>query len=410
LALRDLYNVEGRLRFLMGLTPNDGRLIRPIDEPTTAAVDFDWICIHEESLIRSAELRQQKWLIQRRELELVAARNQLLPQFDLGVTYRWFGIGDELINADRNGLNFPAVGSTAFDVLTEGQFQEAAFFLQYQMPVGFRRELAGVRNSQLILAREKARLQEMELNTSHLLSSAVRNLDANRQIAQTHFERWSTAIQEVQTTQTLLLGGKITLDLVLDAQRRRAQAQIDYYRAIIDYNKSIADVHFRKGSLLEFNNVTLSEGPWPEKAYWDALGRARERDSSYYLNYGWTRPRVVSQGPVAQHWGESQNYVPSGDSPESIPPGEPTPAQPHDVTPVFKEELPESAKPQPPVPQITIRPDEPQLNSPQHRADAGTASDSTAAVGTGAARGFTRQVSAAWERSANPLRQASHHE
>jgi hypothetical protein len=41
-ALRDLYNTEGRLRFLMGLTASDGRLIRPIDEPTIAEVQFDW--------------------------------------------------------------------------------------------------------------------------------------------------------------------------------------------------------------------------------------------------------------------------------------------------------------------------------------------------------------------------------
>ncbi len=52
--------------------------------------------------------------------------------------------------------------------------------------------------------------------------------------------------------------------------------------------------------MLEFNNVQLAEGPWPKKAYWDALGHARERDASYYLDYGSTRPRVISQGPVNQ--------------------------------------------------------------------------------------------------------------
>jgi hypothetical protein len=187
----------------------------------------------------------------------------------------------------------------------------------------------------------------------------------------------------------------------LDAQRRRAQAQIDYYRSIVDYNKSIADVHFRKGSLLEFNNVTLAEGPWPEKAYWDALGRARERDSSYYLNYGWTRPRVISQGPAEQHWGES-SVMPRGDSAEMVPPGVPTPAPPQDVPPEYREELPESVKPQPPQPlmpgPITARPDEPQLNAPHHRAARAADGDHTAAIGTGILR------------DSNPLRQASYQE
>ena len=166
------------------------------------------------------------------------------------------------------------------------------------MPVGFRRELAGVRHAQLQLARDKAHLEDMELNTTHLLTTAIRNLDSNYVLAQTHFNRWNAAQKEVDSVTRLWKGGKGTVDLVLDAQERRAEAERDYYTALIGYNKAIAEVHFRKGSLLEYNNVQLAEGPWPEKAYWDALERARERDASYYLDYGWTRPAVVSRGPV----------------------------------------------------------------------------------------------------------------
>ena len=49
-ALTNLFRVENRLRYLMGLAHTDGRLIRPIDEPTTAQVHFDWPTIHAESL------------------------------------------------------------------------------------------------------------------------------------------------------------------------------------------------------------------------------------------------------------------------------------------------------------------------------------------------------------------------
>lgn len=157
-----------------------------------------------------------------------------------------------------------------------------------------------MRNSELALAREKARLEDMELNVSHLLTTAIQNLDYNYLNAQTHFNRWVAAEKEVEALTALVKGGKATVNLVLDGQRRRANAQADFYRSIVEYNKAIANVHFRKGSLLEYNNITLAEGPWPKKAYWDALGRARERDASYYLDYGSTRPRVVSQGPVDQ--------------------------------------------------------------------------------------------------------------
>ncbi len=39
------------LRYIMGLSMSDGRLIRPSDEPTTARVAFDWAGIHTEALI-----------------------------------------------------------------------------------------------------------------------------------------------------------------------------------------------------------------------------------------------------------------------------------------------------------------------------------------------------------------------
>ena len=65
-----------------------------------------------------------------------------------------------------------------------------------------------------------------------------------------------------------------------------------------EYNKAIVNVHYLKGSLLDLNSVSLQEGQWVDKAYWDAQERARERDAGTYLDYGYTRPAVVSGGPV----------------------------------------------------------------------------------------------------------------
>jgi hypothetical protein len=60
------------------------------------------------------------------------------------------------------------------------------------------------------------------------------------------------------------------------------------------------NVHYRKGSLLEYDGVYLAEGPWPAKAYFDALRQARKRDAATYFNYGYTRPDVLSRGPYDQ--------------------------------------------------------------------------------------------------------------
>ncbi len=163
-----------------------------------------------------------------------------------------------------------------------------------------------VRQQQLFLARERSVLQDQELELSHQLAESVRLLDTNYTLVQTIFNRRIAAERQVSSVQEAYKNGTVTFDLVLDAQRRQADAESAYFRALSDYNRSIAQVHYRKGSLLEYNNVLLAEGAWPGKAYFDAKRRARERDAGKYINYGFTRPDVISRGPVPQHQGANE--------------------------------------------------------------------------------------------------------
>lgn len=327
-TLTTVFRQENRLRYLMGLAATDGRLIRPVDEPTNAAVQFDWSVIHAEALNRRPELRRQKWQIKRRELELIAARNQLLPRLDAVGTYRWLGAGDDLIEAKRNGIPPFNPGSTAFESLTSGDFQEWQFGLQFSMPLGFRRGMTTVRNHQLLLAHERAILREMELEVSHQLTDAVRDVDLNYSVAQTNFNRRAATDDQVEAIQAIYDVGKTTLDQLLEAQRFQSEAESAYYRSLIDYNRAIMRLHYRKGSLLEYNGVYLAEGPWPGKAYFDALRRARQRDASMYLDYGFTRPEVISRGPEVQIQGTSSGEVFQGPvvGPTAESLGQPLPA------------------------------------------------------------------------------------
>ena len=322
-ALTDVYRCENRLRYMMGISASDGRLIRPSDEPTTARIAFDWQQSLVESLSRSAELRKQKWVIKQKELELTAAKNLILPRLDLVGRWRFLGMGQYLTGASNRsydaGGGDPLFNTNAYASLWQGQFQEWQAGAQFTMPLGFRRELATVRNYQLQLARERARLQDEELEASHALVEAVRNVDTNFALAQTNFNRRVAAERQVEAVQAAYDAGTVTLDQLLDAQRRRAEAESSYARAIVDYTRSISQLHFRKGSLLEYNGVFLAEGPWPGKAYFDAHRRARQRDASIYLNYGHSRPAVFSRGSI------TQNFESIGADPKAIqlPPRDP---------------------------------------------------------------------------------------
>jgi outer membrane protein TolC len=333
-ALSDLFRAENRLRYMMGLAATDGRLIRPIDEPTDAKVMFEWGEVHAEGLARSVELRQQKWRIKQREMELIASKNLLLPRLDVTGRYRFLGLGQDLIRYPGESYN-PSVdnqsiiGTDAFSSVASGDFQEWETGINLNFPIGFRQPLAAVRNAQLTLARERSVLQDQELEVSHQVADAMRDVDTNYTLAQTNFNRRVAAEQQVQAVNAAYEAGTVTLDLLLEAQRRRADAETAYYRSLTDYNKAIMLVHFRKGSLLEYNGVYLAEGPWPAKAYFDAKRRARARDAGMYLDYGFTRPAVFSEGPFPQFQhngglGEQTSGMPTeAVQPEELPPSKP---------------------------------------------------------------------------------------
>jgi len=350
-AQSELYSAERNLRYMLGLAPTDGRLIRPADEPTTARVQFDWHDAHSEALVRSMHLRRQKWQIKRSEMELIAAKNHLLPRLDAVGRYRWLGLGDRLIDSNNSVSN-------AFGSMTDGEFQEWQLGFDLTIPLGFRTELAAVRNAQLQVARQRAILQELEFEVSHALSHALGDLEKEYQLAQSYFDQLAAAETELQAWEAREKEGLSVrdkaLDRKLDAQQRVANAEMAYYERLVYYNLAIAQVHFRKGSLLEYNGIYLAEGPWPAKAYFDATRRARARDAGLYLDYGFTRPKVISRGPYDQHAGTSgpifaTEPVPAGDVPaEAIPTPQPEPLLDQlpepDATSVLEKGEPESVK------------------------------------------------------------------
>ncbi|HWC90143.1 MAG TPA: TolC family protein [Pirellulales bacterium] len=331
-ALSDLYTSENQVRFIMGLAATDGRLIRPSDEPTTARVQFDWYEVHAEALARSPELRQERWRVKQHELQLAASKSFLLPTLNVDALYRWRGFGNNLGGPVQSGIYGSPTSppfQNAYQTLLSGAFQEWQLGFNFNMPLGFRQGLAAVRNEQLQLARERAVLQDQELELSHQLSNAVRSLDRFYMLSQTNFNRRVASQKQVDAVRAAYETQTVTLDLLLEAQRALADSESTYYDALSLYNLAICQVHLRKNSLLEYNGVHMAEGPWADKAYFDARKRARERDAGLFVNYGFARPNVISRGAINQFYGRDNGVIPdnggNNQSGENIPAGKLTP-------------------------------------------------------------------------------------
>jgi outer membrane protein TolC len=298
-AQSQLYQNESKLRYMMGISPADGRMIRPADDPTTAKISFDYSQVQTEAMARSVEIREARWRVKQRELELIAAKNYLLPRVDLDARYRWLGLGDKLIDVGNSSIS-----GGAFDNMGSGEYQDWHIGIMAQVPIGFRKQKDGVVNAEMAIARDRAKLRETELEVAHQVAYAYRDMQDTLALSETNFNRRMAAQHEVDAVKTSFENGQIAINVLLDAQRNLAQAESDYFRSVTNYAKSISQLHLRKGSLLEYNGVYLTEGPWPAKAYFDARRRARSRSAALYLDYGFSRPKVFSQGPIQQSSGK----------------------------------------------------------------------------------------------------------
>jgi outer membrane protein TolC len=338
---------ERRLRLLMGLPPTDCKLLRPTDEPIMAKIDFDWCEITGEATTRRAELRRQKWQIRRRELELIASKNFLLPRLDGVGRYRWRGFGDDLFPKGP----LPAPPDERFDNaygnLTSGDFQEWQLGFELNVPIGFREAHVAARNAELLLCRERAILRDQQREVVHEVADAVAELDRAYLVMQTSYNRLTANRDQLGAIQAAYEADKAPLDLYLDAQRRVSEAEVDYHLNRARYSLAAKNVHFVKGTLLEYDGVYLQEGPWPDKAYEDAAKRERSRSVPVPLNYASSLAPVVSMGGFAQNPGEPAALQRPGGEPipgaqvappgsESIPTAPSTPSNAAPTTPPGK--------------------------------------------------------------------------
>lgn len=268
---------ERRLRFLIGLPITEGQLIRPLDEPPRARIVFDWDLSLQEGLTKRTELRRQKWMIKRREMELLASRNYLLPQLDAVAQYRIRGLGNDLLAPGSPNGPF----SSAYGNMSTGDFQEWQVGGELSIPIGYRQGHAAVRNAEFLLAREQAVLKEQEKKVVHDLSNALAETERAYRIVQTVYNRREAAKDRVGALQAAFEADKAPLNLVLDAQRRLAAAESHYYDSLVDYGVSIRNMHFETGTLLEYVGVALAEGPWPQEALDDGADRLELRPTAY---------------------------------------------------------------------------------------------------------------------------------
>jgi outer membrane protein TolC len=340
-ATSDLLYTERQLRNILGLPPADNRRIVPTSEPTDARLEPDWESSLAQMISFQPDIVIAQFLVRVAELQLLVARNQLLPSLNFDLLYQFNGLGNQLddsLNAMTGG------GILAFDPMVQlaqrqaglnsvpslyRNFQTWQMGFTLQMPVGFRGPLANVQASQYALLRQRAYLQQVVHQTTHSLARFFLEVDDNYKSYRAATRLREAAAMRLDYNKARYDAGDrdpsqseeaVTIGVLIDSINQWTNAIATEAQFKSTYNTSIAVLEEAKGTLLGYDNVALAEGPWPRKAYIQAHDQQEAHRQHPTGADGPYHPEPVS-GPAVP------DPVPVVSPPDLGPPG-PVPALP----------------------------------------------------------------------------------
>ncbi len=273
-ALQNVLEAERQLRRSLGMHMEDGTRIVPADQPTLAPYQPDFATsIHEAYTLRP-ELYMTRQQLKVDQFNLIAAQNTLLPDLRFTSTYDFNALGSRLDGSDPNN---------AFRNEARGNFSDWAVGLRATIPLGYRAQEANVRIAKLRLARDFEALKDQELKLEAELNTQYGRLEYTYKSIEMFRDQRISYGDQLRGLVELVLRGSKTPDILLEAQRFYADALAGEYNSIREYNNAIVAFEYTKGTIMQHDNVSISEGCLPQCAYKRAVAHQEERSKAIEL-------------------------------------------------------------------------------------------------------------------------------
>src|SRR5262249_34509851 len=160
------------LRGLLGLPVADGTRLVPSDAPTLAPYLPDWTTALQEALTLKPELVLAREEVKAAQMNLIVARDNVLPDVRFRATYDFNDIGTRL---DGTGTQ------NAFRNLADVNFSNWTIGVTGNYQFGYRDAHAKVRIAKLQLARSLEVVRDQELKVQRFMGAVYRLLDFNYQ-------------------------------------------------------------------------------------------------------------------------------------------------------------------------------------------------------------------------------------
>ncbi len=242
----NLLQREAALRNIMGLPPTEPGRFVPVTPPTPERLDPNWDQIIRLAEERRPDLIELKLIIEADQQSVIVARNQAQPKVDTTLLYRWNGLEGETPTRERI-----SAGSS--------QFTDWSVGVNFAVPLGLRASRAGLRRSELLLAKDRANLDQGLHAATHTLAGNVRNLAQFYEQYKAYRETRTAARINLEQQLAEFRAGRAIFLNVLQAITSWGDAVSAEAQALAQYNIELANLERQTGTILETHGVWMSE-------------------------------------------------------------------------------------------------------------------------------------------------------
>jgi outer membrane protein TolC len=260
-AVRD---AEDRLRQLMHLDPVDwDRPIIPTDPVRYTPVDINVADSVSRAYQLRPELRSAHYTTEIKKVSYLFARNQMLPQLDLNLSYKASGLGGTVFGTDPTTGRTIIVSDTkyphALNQVLANDFPAWSVGVTFGVPLFNISSRAQAREAALDLHSSQTIEEQTRESIAIDVRKAARDIDtAAKEITASGAAR-DAAEKNVDAERKRYENGMTTNFNVLQIQQQLSDARVREINAVVGYSKAVANYHRAVGDTLEVRNINLQE-------------------------------------------------------------------------------------------------------------------------------------------------------
>jgi outer membrane protein len=250
-AIRNIKDAEDQLKNLLNdpnLLLSQNLEIIPTEIPFMAQMAHDQFEAVRTALDQRSEIRAARQQIEQARINTSVAKNGTLPQLDLTFNYEVQGLGTTADNS--------------FDHLTTNRYISYTVGVQFVMPIGNRGPRAAWRQAELQEAQTVVGLYQITDNIVTQVNTAARAIDVRYAQIPPQLEAVRSADNQLRAYQARTQRiDPLYLENELSSVERLANERDTLLTVITEYNIARIALEAAKGTLLEFNNVVVTDEP-----------------------------------------------------------------------------------------------------------------------------------------------------